>query len=53
MTPHEKNNTHLAGEFFVAAELFKRNYQVSLTLGNAKEVDLIVRSPKKQTLSTG
>jgi hypothetical protein len=34
-------NTHLAGEFFVAAELAKRGYTVSLTLGNAKAVDLI------------
>jgi hypothetical protein len=47
----EKNNTHLAGEFFVAAELFKRDFQVSMTLGNAKEVDLIIRTPKKKTLS--
>jgi hypothetical protein len=33
--------TGLAGEFFVAAELLKRNLQVSLTLGNAKSIDLI------------
>jgi len=33
----------LAGEFFVAAELLKRDYQVSLTLGNAKAVDLFVQ----------
>lgn len=33
-------NTHLAGEFFVAAELAKRGYSVSLTMGNAKAVDL-------------
>jgi hypothetical protein len=47
----EKNNTHLAGEFFVAAELFKRDFQVSMTLGNAKEVDLIIRTPNKKTMS--
>jgi PD-(D/E)XK endonuclease len=34
-------NVHLAGEFFVAAELAKRGYAVSLTLGNAKAIDLI------------
>jgi hypothetical protein len=32
----------LAGELFVAAELLKRDYQVSLTLGNAKAIDLFV-----------
>ena len=30
----------LAGEFFVAAELLKRGLQTSLTLGNAKSIDL-------------
>ena len=33
-------NTHIAGEMFVAAELTKRGYSVSLTMGNAKAVDL-------------
>jgi hypothetical protein len=33
-------NVHMAGEFFVAAELSKRGYLVSLTMGNAKAVDL-------------
>lgn len=33
-------NTHLAGEFFVAAELAKLGFNVSLTMGNAKAVDL-------------
>jgi hypothetical protein len=37
----DKQITGLSGEFFVAAELLKRNLQVSLTLGNAKSVDLI------------
>lgn len=35
-------NSHLAGEFFVAAELCKRGYEVALTMGNAKAVDLFV-----------
>jgi len=30
----------LSGELFVAAELLKRDLQVSLTLGNAKSIDL-------------
>ena len=33
-------NVHLAGEFFVAAELAKRGYAVSLTLGPAKAIDI-------------
>ncbi|MBN1393678.1 MAG: hypothetical protein JW959_01415 [Pirellulales bacterium] len=37
----------LAGEFFVAAELFKRNFQVSLTLGNAKSIDLFALSDRE------
>ena len=35
--------TSLAGEFFVAAELFKRGHQVAVTMGNAKAVDLMVQ----------
>ena len=36
----ENQLTGISGEFFVAAELAKRNFQVSLTLGNAKGIDL-------------
>ncbi len=38
----DRQKTGLAGELFVAAELLKRDYQVSLTLGNAKAIDLFV-----------
>jgi hypothetical protein len=31
----------LAGEFFAAAELLKRGLQTSVTLGNAKSIDLL------------
>jgi hypothetical protein len=40
-------NTHIAGELFVAAELAKRGYQVALTMGNAKAVDLFVEKDGK------
>jgi hypothetical protein len=40
-------NSHLAGEYFVAAELHKRGYTVALTIGNAKAVDLIVEHERK------
>lgn len=37
--------TGLAGELFVAAELLKRGFQTSITLGNAKAVDLLAIHP--------
>ncbi len=40
----DRNCTHLAGEYFVAAELYKRGYSVAITLGNAKAIDLYVRA---------
>ena len=39
LTP-DRNSTHLAGEYFVAAELYRRGYSVAMTLGNAKAIDL-------------
>ena len=36
----QSNSSHLAGEYFVAAELYKRGYSVAITLGNAKAIDL-------------
>ena len=36
----QRNNSHLAGEYFVAAELYKRGFSVALTMGNAKAIDL-------------
>jgi hypothetical protein len=38
--------TSLSGEFFVAAELLKRGLQTSLTLGNAKAIDLFAINDK-------
>jgi len=39
-TRPESNTSHLAGEYFVAAELYKRGYSAAMTLGNAKAIDL-------------
>ena len=36
----ENQLTGISGEFYVAAELAKQNFQVALTLGNAKGIDL-------------
>lgn len=47
-TPHPGiGNTHLAGEFFVAAELSKRGYCVAMTMGNAKAIDLVAEKDSK------
>jgi len=47
-----KNNTRdqqltgMAGEFLTVGKLFKRGYQASVTLGNAKAVDVLVYNPE-------
>jgi len=38
--------TGMAGEFLVAGKMFKRGLQVSVTMGNAKSIDLFVHNPK-------
>lgn len=38
-------HTQWAGQFYVAAELTRRGYSVTLTLGNARRTDLVVISP--------
>ena len=40
-----RNTTHLAGEFLVAGELSRRGYPVSITMGNAKSVDIYAEGP--------
>jgi len=35
-----RNNTGLSGEYFVAAELYRRGWSVGMPIGNAKAVDL-------------
>lgn len=46
----ERNNSHLAGEYFVAAELYRRGFSVGMTIGNAKAIDLFANKNNK-TLS--
>jgi hypothetical protein len=43
----DRNCTHLAGEYFVAAELYRRGYSVAITLGNAKAIDLFAERDAK------
>jgi hypothetical protein len=42
----DKYQTQWAGQFYSAAELVRRGYLVSFTLGNAPGTDLHVTSPK-------
>ena len=38
----DKQRLGMAGEFSVCAELLKRGYNASITMGNAKAVDIVV-----------
>jgi hypothetical protein len=39
----DRNSTHLAGEYFVAAELYRLEYSVGMTIGNAKAIDIFAK----------
>uniref|UniRef100_D5WYT0 PD(D/E)XK endonuclease domain-containing protein n=1 Tax=Thiomonas intermedia (strain K12) TaxID=75379 RepID=D5WYT0_THIK1 len=41
----DKQLTGMAGEFLVVGQLFKREIQASLTIGNAKGVDVLAFNP--------
>jgi len=43
-----RNNTGLSGEYFVAAELYRRGWSVGMTIGNAKAVDLYAERENKR-----
>ncbi len=43
--PPDKNLISMAGEFLTAGQLFKRRYLVSVTLGNAKAIDILAHNP--------
>lgn len=47
MTEISKNNTGLSGEYFVAAELYRRGWSIGMTIGNAKAVDLYAEKDNK------
>ncbi len=44
-------NANLAAEFFVASQLFRLGYTVTITLGNTKEIDLLVAHPDGRTVT--
>lgn len=41
------NSTGLSGEYFVAGELLRRGFNVAITMGNAKAIDLIAERKGK------
>lgn len=43
----DKNQTGFAGEYFVAAELTRRNFAVSITMGNTKAIDILAEKDEK------
>lgn len=46
----KKNNLGLAGEFMVAGKLLRMDYDVSVTFGLTKRVDVLYHDPKTETL---
>lgn len=47
MAEIQRNNTGLSGEYFVAAELYRKGWSVGMTIGNAKAVDLFAEKDDK------
>lgn len=43
----DRNCSHLSGEYFAAAELSRRGFNVAMTVGNAKKVDIIAECNQK------
>ncbi|MCX7955834.1 MAG: hypothetical protein N2593_01855 [Patescibacteria group bacterium] len=46
----QKNQISLAGEFAVLSQLVLHGYDANLTLGNTKNVDILVSDPKSKKL---
>lgn len=46
-TSLSKNSCGLSGEYFVAAELYRRGFNVGLTIGNAKAIDILAEKDDK------
>jgi len=51
MALYKTQNTNLASEFYVASQLFRQGYVVTVTLGHTKEIDLIVAHPDGRTIT--
>lgn len=42
-----RNSSGLSGEYFVSAELYRRGFNVGLTIGNAKAIDIFAEKDGK------
>lgn len=51
MTRGRNQTTNLAAEFFVASQLYRQGYIVTITLGHTKEIDLIIAHPDGRTVT--
>ncbi|MBI3586126.1 MAG: hypothetical protein HY088_03225 [Ignavibacteriales bacterium] len=51
MATKKIENANLASEFYVASQLFRLGYIVTITLGNTKEIDLIVAHPDGRVIT--
>ncbi len=51
MTDNRTHTTNLAAEFYVASQLCRLGYIVTLTLGHTKEIDLLVAHPDGRKVS--
>lgn len=51
MAHNKMQTTNLASEFYVASQLFRLGYVVTVTLGHTKEIDLIVAHPDGRTIT--
>lgn len=51
-TKKNRENTNLASEFFVASQLIRLGYIVTITIGPHKEIDLIVMTPDEKKTFT-
>ncbi len=47
MAKISRSNSGLSGEYFVAAELYRRGWSVGMTVGNAKAIDLFAEKGNK------
>jgi predicted AAA+ superfamily ATPase len=51
MAKEQRQTTNLAAEFFVASQLFRLGYIVTVTYGNTKEIDILVANPNGKKVS--
>ena len=51
MPRSETQNTNLASEFYITYLLFRLGYNVTITLGHTKEIDLIVTDAEGRKVS--